>query len=1511
MATRGKKAARHPRRGGLRSQPQRKPDRATGAEAEWDTEMTSEEEEEKPNPGLGPSGGTTDLVTMMKTFLESQQQREQGLIQELQNLRVALQPSAPAVTTPSMHSASSPRLVLPTPSAGRSAGTPSTSSSEAETGTDRQRPEPRPRYYMQPKIPPYQEGEDIENYLLRFERMAKTWKWPETEWACRLVPLLSGKALDAYTAMDEDKADSYKDLKEALLTKFDISPETYRQKFRCASAPRGETPLETYHRLKGLYRRWIQPERRTKEQVGESIILEQLLYVLPPEVRTWVKEHEPGDGSEAAKLALQYLNARRGGPSTRSTMATRPINVAQPTTDVRPPVFPTPQLGTEREAAVRHRPGISSSVTAPPGTGKPLICYYCQQAGHKASVCPLKKAKVTGACYVPRNEVEPSANDNVRKRTYKTVTVNGVSVLALIDSGSFTSLISKRLVPIGSLDYGHLTNVVCVHGDNHAYPQTEITVDIDKQPYLLTVGVVDNLPVDLLLGRDIPVLVQLLQGESSGDANQGHHQNSVSCPVITRAQAKTGVLPLPDLDESLCEGGGKGPKKSRRQRRFEKQLGITEHNVQGLNADKMWEIPENLAELQKQDDTLKHLFKKVKNIDDVTSMGMDCFIIENGMLYILNDNHKRLVIPVNCRPIIMHLAHTVPWAGHLGRHKTYMRVSSRFYWPGMYTDIQSYCMTCPICQKTAAPRRLDRACLQPLPVISTPFQRIAMDIVGPLEKSSQGHQYILVVCDYATRYPEAFPLRTITSSAIIHALTELFSRVGIPDEILTDQGTNFCSRLMQQFHRQLGIKSLRTTPYHPETDGLVERFNQTLKRMLRKFVSETGKDWHRWLPFLLFAYREVPQASTGFSPFELLYGRNVQGPLDLLSKAWEGSTSNQKETGVVQFILEMRERLARYQAEAEMNLKEAQRAQKTWYDQQARHRAFRPGQKVLLLLPSSTSKLLSKWQGPYTISQKMGPVTYEIHHPDKRKQYQTYHVNLLKEWKEPHHSPPEPVGLVVKECETEEDTSWHNFTKMTTPELSHLTKTQETQIQQVLQAVPSLFRGKPGRTNLTKHAIRLKDNRPIRQRPYRVPQQFVGRLGEEITNMQELGVIEPSDSEWCSPMILLPKKDGSLRPCIDFRKLNAVSEFDAYPMPRVDELLERIGAAGYITTLDLCKGYWQVPLEPASRPYTAFRTPAGLFQFTVMPFGLHGAPATFQRLMDKVLQGCENFSAAYLDDVVIFSNTWENHLQHLRRVLDAIQQAGLTLNSEKCEWARKEAKYLGYLLGQGEVRPQVDKVKAILDCQRPRTKKEVRSFLGLAGWYRRFVPQFATIAAPLTALTTKAQKNPVPWDDECEKAFRALKQQLCSSPVLRSPNFENKFLVQVDASAVGVGAVLAQGEEGAEQPILYLSRKLLPRETRYSAVEKEGLAIKWALESLRYYLLGRDFDLETDHRALTWIHSMKDHNNRLTRWYLALQPFKFTIRHRPGRTNVVADYLSRLPHSVNLEEEEGDVTERL
>lgn len=358
----------------------------------------------------------------------------------------------------------------------------------------------------------------------------------------------------------------------------------------------------------------------------------------------------------------------------------------------------------------------------------------------------------------------------------------------------------------------------------------------------------------------------------------------------------------------------------------------------------------------------------------------------------------QLVLPVQCRKSVLKVAHEIPFAGHMGRKKTAERILQRFYWPSLFRDVKEFCEACGECQKTAPGRKI-RAPLIPLPVIDEPFHLIAMDIVGPLPRSHAGSKYILVICDYATRYPEAIPLRSTDARHVAEELFKVFARVGVPKEILTDQGSNFTSNLLAEVYRLLHIQPIRTSPYHPQTDGLVERFNQTLKAMLRRAVTEEGKDWDKLVPYVLFAYREVPQASTGFSPFELLYGRPVRGPLDILRESWEASKHSSEN--IVSYVLSIQEKLVKMSALAQENLAKAQVQQKRWYDRNARERAFQPGEHVLALLPTSTHKLLAKWQGPYPMKRRISPVTYEVDMFDKQKRRRIFHINMLRKWHAP------------------------------------------------------------------------------------------------------------------------------------------------------------------------------------------------------------------------------------------------------------------------------------------------------------------------------------------------------------------------------------------------------------------------------------------------------------------------------------------------------------------------------
>ena len=390
---------------------------------------------------------------------------------------------------------------------------------------------------------------------------------------------------------------------------------------------------------------------------------------------------------------------------------------------------------------------------------------------------------------------------------------------------------------------------------------------------------------------------------------------------------------------------------------------------------------------------------------------------------------------------------------------------------------------------------------------------------------------------------------------------------------------------------------------------------------------------------------------------------------------------------------------------------------------------------------------------------------------------------------------------------------------------------------------------------------------------------------KELKKMQEMDIIEPSRSEWASSVVLVSKHDSTVRFCVDYRCLNPVSRFDAYPMPRTDDIIDKLGKAKYISTCDLARGHWQIPMEETSKGKSAFVISSGLYQFQTMPFGLHGPLATFQKMMDNILQRTEDFCDARLDDIVIFSNSWYEHLSHLREILERLRQDGLTTNPKKCRFPMAYVNFLGNTVGGGTVEPQTSNILAVQQFSRPKSKTEVKSFQGLTGYYRNFIPEHATIATPLSDLTKKSIRTFF-WSEDCEQAFTKLKQILCSLPVLHNPDFDKEFILRTDASLRGLGGVLTQmDDDGNKHQVVYLSRKLLPREQRYSAIEKECLEIVWDIESLRVYLYGR---------ALQWLDRMQNSNNRLANWCLKLQQCRFKVTHRSGKDNLNADYLSRI-----------------
>ena len=433
-----------------------------------------------------------------------------------------------------------------------------------------------------------------------------------------------------------------------------------------------------------------------------------------------------------------------------------------------------------------------------------------------------------------------------------------------------------------------------------------------------------------------------------------------------------------------------------------------------------------------------------------------------------------------------------------------------------------------------------------------------------------------------------------------------------------------------------------------------------------------------------------------------------------------------------------------------------------------------------------------------------------------------------------------------------------------------------------------------GRTSVVKHNIQTSGP-PIRQPLRRLPQAMKPVVEREIQKMLEQGVIQHSTSPWSSPVVMVRKKDGAWRFCVDYRKVNAATRQDAYPLPRIDATLDSLSGSVYFTTLDLASGYWQVELEETAKETTAFSTPDGHFEFNVMPFGLTNAPATFQRLMECVLAGLTTHECLiYLDDIIIFSTSFPDHLARLRGVLSRLREAGLKLKPSKCHFARKEVHYLGHVVSAIGVKPNPSKTAAVSSYPPPTNVKELRQFLGLANYYRRFIKDYSRIAEPLHQLTRKTSKG-FRWTPACHDAFDELKLRLTTAPILTYPDFSKEFILHTDASATALGAVLCQEKEGVEHVIAYWSRQLNKPERNYSTIEREALATVAAIKEFYPYLYGFPFKLFTDHNPLTALKGLKDVGGRLARWMIFLQQFSFQIKYKPGKVNSDADALSRRP----------------
>lgn len=525
------------------------------------------------------------------------------------------------------------------------------------------------------------------------------------------------------------------------------------------------------------------------------------------------------------------------------------------------------------------------------------------------------------------------------------------------------------------------------------------------------------------------------------------------------------------------------------------------------------------------------------------------------------------------------------------------------------------------------------------------------------------------------------------------------------------------------------------------------------------------------------------------------------------------------------------------------------------------------------------------------------------------------------------------IELPTIEIEELEDLETANYRRLQTTEinkdrlkllretlqLDHLNKEEKEKILEICENYSGIFYLKGDNltavdSNIAEHTIPVKkDQQPIHQKQYRLPMANKEVVKEQIENWLDNEIIQESVSPWNFPILVVPKKSEDGKPkyrvVVDFRLLNDVTEGDAFPLPNINELLDSLGKSQYFTTIDLEQSYHQVKVKKEDREKTAFSTDWGHYEFIRMPFGCKRSAPAFQRLMNNVLLGLQGIKClVFLDDVIIFGNSLKDHNQKLEEVFKRLEKYKLKIKPGKCNLLRKEVNYLGHIITSEGVKPDPTKIKAIVNYPRPRNQKELRSFLGLSNYYRKFIINYSKIAQPLNNLLKK--NTDFNWGDKHEESFNILKERITNPPVLIYPDVKEPYVLTTDASGYAIGAILSQGPIGQDLPISYASRTLNQAEMRYSTIERELLAIVWACKHYRPYLLGAKFRIVTDHRPLTWLFSVKDPGSRLLKWRLKLEEYDYEIIYKAGKENTNADALSRIYTTRRKEKDTKDEKEQ-
>ena len=955
-------------------------------------------------------------------------------------------------------------------------------------------------------VPQFTEQE-VDKFFSHFEKIAANLHWPSESHTMLLQSVLIGKAREVYSALSVEQSADYEVVKREILKAYELVPEAYRQQFRESKCKEGQTYMEFARQKEALFNRWCtsQQVENSFDKLKQLILLEEFKSCVPVKVKTYLEEQKVDELQRAATLADDYKLTHQ---SMGSNVETKSIATSKSRGTVSVPPQVVDKVSTQsrdQDQSGRNRMTLRSGP----------VCAYCKRRGHLLSECWAleKKDKRKGNALVTTRSHTSKTPETfkpfVSKGSVSTAenSADLKEIQILRDTGASQSLLAEGVLEL--TEQSATGETVLIHGVElgfSAVPLYRVFLKSDLVSGPIIVGVRPTLPIEgvsLLLGNDL----------AGSRVNVNPCLSSVPCvsdSTNETSQEIPGLFPACAITRAMAKQADKKPLLLANDQAKSHVVDLSDtflandHVHDSYFTDEhtsevsfQCPVPTNqLVECQKSDPELNPLLQEALCESEAAKVPI-CYYMKSGILMrkwrpptVAADEEwqvsHQIVVPNCYRTEILSLAHESSLAGHLGINKTYQKVLSHFYWPGLHKDVVKFCRSCHTCQVVGKPNQKPPiAPLKPIPTIEEPFSRVLVDCVGPLPKTRSGNSYLLTIMCVATRFPKAIPLRNIKAHSVIKALIKFFTLVGLPKHIQSDQGSNFMSNVFQQVMHQLHITQHKSSAYHPQSQGAIERFHQTLKTMMRSYCFDNLKDWDEGIPLLLFAVRESVQETLGFSPFELVFGHMVRGPLKILKESWLAVDDD--PVSLLEYVTTFKARLMEAGELARKNLSRAQRQMKVWYDRKARERVFRVGDKVLVLLPIAGNPLQARYHGPYIIERCINDVNYVVSTPDRRKQRQLCHVNMLKSYHSRDESSGEPVAQVAVVTTDDNltlsdagDSLLSNYGNRLNnsqiisnlnPKLAHLGHSQAVEVETLIYNNLSLFPDVPSRTDVIYHDV--------------------------------------------------------------------------------------------------------------------------------------------------------------------------------------------------------------------------------------------------------------------------------------------------------------------------------------------------------------------------------------------------------------------------------------------------------